>query len=310
MEGRPAVALARSAEATQPGQAGAFVLGGLLSRLPNYARFLTRDQLRELPAPSPANVLSAQSWLSSALGATHTVLKDSGDFLEVTMPSLHRLSGDATIRQRFYATAPKIITDLIDDVVVIRSPETSFKRQKLAYGMPANVRGTNKLTVSKFIMQTNSQMVWGPCTYGYLPSDMKLCYSSYNVPASTADIVTKGYQGLPGGDNFGEDTLDVSYISDVWALLIAYSWSLYYILVLLVRANTTTGLSCLRVVQVFEEEFLEELGSKDHPAVAVVYYDLISQKLLKGLLLFSKKLLDQGTASILLLLSGITCDLG
>ncbi|KAL6049457.1 Peptidase S53 domain-containing protein [Balamuthia mandrillaris] len=199
---------------------------------PSYAQFLTRDQLRELTAPSPANVLSVQSWLSSALGATHTVLKDSGDILEVTMPSLHRLSGGATIRQRFYATAPKSITDLIDDIVVIRSPETSFKRQvqcsesqltrqthfrskptvqladpntqKLAYGMPAHVRGTNN---------TNSQMVWGPCTYGYLPSDMKLFYSTYNVPASTADIVTEGYQGLPGGDNFGEATLDVSYIT-------------------------------------------------------------------------------------------------
>ncbi|KAL6065048.1 hypothetical protein QOT17_010426 [Balamuthia mandrillaris] len=111
------------------------------------------------------------------------------------------------------------ITDLIDDVVVIRSPETSFKRQvqcsesqltrqthfrskptvqladpntqKLAYGMPANVRGTNKLTVSSLCRRN---LRW-PMHLRISPSDMKLFYSTYNVPASTVDIVTKGYQG-------------------------------------------------------------------------------------------------------------------
>ena len=58
------------------------------------------------------------------------------------------------------------------------------------------------------------QLVWGPGTFGYLPSDLGAFYDAFDVAGASVDHLRPfGYAGEVGGDNFGEATLDVSYIS-------------------------------------------------------------------------------------------------
>lgn len=78
--------------------------------------------------------------------------------------------------------------------------------QRAAYGVPAALVGTSP---------KNSQLVWGPGTYGYLESDLELYYRKFNVSSSTKNVVRNGNVGVPGGDNFGEATLDVQIITGI-----------------------------------------------------------------------------------------------
>lgn len=62
---------------------------------------------------------------------------------------------------------------------------------------------------------TNVQMVWGPGTFGYSPSDLELFRKSYDVPGTPNVHYDTEHHGTPGGDNFGEGSLDTEYISGV-----------------------------------------------------------------------------------------------
>jgi len=77
--------------------------------------------------------------------------------------------------------------------------------QRAAYGIPASVVGTAK---------ANLQQIWGPGTYGFQNSDLSSYYSLMSIPASELSLLNvTDYPGVPGGDNFGEGSLDVSLIS-------------------------------------------------------------------------------------------------
>jgi len=65
-------------------------------------------------------------------------------------------------------------------------------------------RGTNP---------NNVQMVWGPGTYGVSFDDLSQFYSTFNITASTASVSIPMFKGTPGGDNWGEGSLDASYIT-------------------------------------------------------------------------------------------------
>eukprot|EP01104_Vermistella_antarctica_P007906 TRINITY_DN1958_c0_g1_i1.p1 TRINITY_DN1958_c0_g1~~TRINITY_DN1958_c0_g1_i1.p1 ORF type:complete len:639 (-),score=152.97 TRINITY_DN1958_c0_g1_i1:1584-3470(-) len=78
--------------------------------------------------------------------------------------------------------------------------------QRELYGIPASLVGTN---------ETNQQMVYGAGTYGYLESDLKSFYSKFNVDEDISLVSTVGFQGVPGGDNFYEATLDIQYITGI-----------------------------------------------------------------------------------------------
>jgi len=46
-------------------------------------------------------------------------------------------------------------------------------------------------------------MVWGPGTFGYLPSDLAQFYAEWNVSGvSVDDVSTYGFPGQVGGDNW------------------------------------------------------------------------------------------------------------
>lgn len=78
--------------------------------------------------------------------------------------------------------------------------------QKGSYGMPSSL---------KSVYGNNSQAVWGPGTFGVSSNDLYEFYSMYSVPASTSVIHRPGYPGTPGGDNWGEGTLDATYITSM-----------------------------------------------------------------------------------------------
>jgi hypothetical protein len=61
----------------------------------------------------------------------------------------------------------------------------------------------------------NTALVWGPGTYGYLTSDVSQFFSENNVNSNVNLIVTTGFPGVPGGDNFGECSLDTQYSSAI-----------------------------------------------------------------------------------------------
>ncbi len=83
--------------------------------------------------------------------------------------------------------------------------------QRAAYGIPSNETGAVGET-DRYPGQL--QLVWGPGTFGYLPTDLATFYESYDVEGASIDhLRTVGYSGQVGGDNFGEATLDVSYAS-------------------------------------------------------------------------------------------------
>jgi len=59
-----------------------------------------------------------------------------------------------------------------------------------------------------------TQMVWGPGTYGYSPADLEV-WKAENAPLLNTKKVLfdTPNHGTPGGDNFGEGTLDVQMIA-------------------------------------------------------------------------------------------------
>jgi len=78
--------------------------------------------------------------------------------------------------------------------------------QKQSYGMSASL-------VSQ--ASNNSQMVWGPGTFGVSKSDLSSFYSYWSVPSTTSQVDIPWHAGQPGGDNFGEGTLDATYITSM-----------------------------------------------------------------------------------------------
>jgi len=78
--------------------------------------------------------------------------------------------------------------------------------QRAAYGIPASQRGSNP---------KNLQVTWGTGTYGYLPSDLTSFYNQFSIDESVNLVSAGPFPGTPGGDNFVEGTLDISYITGI-----------------------------------------------------------------------------------------------
>jgi len=77
--------------------------------------------------------------------------------------------------------------------------------QKAAYGIPTDFAATNPSTL---------QMVWGPGTFGYSPSSLA-SFAQRECPGMNLDKIAFDTEnhGQPGGDNFGEGSLDISMIA-------------------------------------------------------------------------------------------------
>ena len=76
---------------------------------------------------------------------------------------------------------------------------------KAAYGIPVDLQASNDLT---------TQMVWGPGTFGYSPTDLAAFARAQAPLINTGKVhFDTANHGVPGGDNFGEGQLDVKMIS-------------------------------------------------------------------------------------------------
>lgn len=147
---------------------------------------LKADNRVRLSVREAEDVLAVKSLISLAWDSSIT---------EETDMDVEKADSRVSVGRRFASTrfAP----------LVAGSPNN----QKKSYQMPTDLVANSG--------KNNTQMVWGPGTYGYLQSDLKAYYSEFKVPAKTSDVSTYGFPGTPGGDNFGEATLDVQVISGI-----------------------------------------------------------------------------------------------
>lgn len=210
-----------------------------------------RDYIRAtLPEASAAVLLShlrpARSILArlNAANKPRLTIEQASDIQEVK--SLIHLVWDATVSAEATELDIKQEENGADTINLSRRRRRTFQStlapltsaspnaQKKSYQMPTDLVAKSG--------KNNTQMVWGTGTYvysyfikkkiqsqptdffffffesslkryGYLESDLKSFFSQFQVPGHLSDVSTYGYSGQPGGDNFGEATLDVQYIT-------------------------------------------------------------------------------------------------
>ena len=80
----------------------------------------------------------------------------------------------------------------------------SISKQKQAYGVPTDLAAQSPLT---------TQMVWGPGTFGFSMAELSR-FKDEQCPGMNLNKVHFDTQnhGTPGGDNFGEGSLDVRMV--------------------------------------------------------------------------------------------------
>lgn len=155
---------------------------------PHASRKATADAFRT------GAVLSSIAWTSSFASEVEYVM-------EVTDSSLSEIQAGVTVESGPRASR------------FVRSATGAFgwgmadpNSQKNSYGMPTDL-------VSK--ASNNSQMVWGPGTFGVAKSDLASFYSYWGLPSTTAQVDIPWFPGQEGGDNFGEGTLDATYTTSM-----------------------------------------------------------------------------------------------
>ena len=212
-----------------------------------YGQWMTSADLEEYLAASPESIAAVEAWLTSEAAAcgSSEVLRcfvvGQGDFLECTGFSSRSCANSAAARWESSPAASFAEGAFVKGLFSgqDRTEATSWdaapaasasvgsrftskagggllpvgppNAQRDAYGIPLDQTAAP-------LEGTNLQLVWGPGTFGYLPSDLATFYAEWNVTqASLDDVSSYGFPGTPGGDNFYEGTLDVTYISSLGA---------------------------------------------------------------------------------------------
>lgn len=122
----------------------------------------------------------------------------------------------------------------------------SIPNQKQAYGVPESLTATNPKT---------QVMVWGPGTFGYDRASLEQLKSS-EVPLLNLEKIvyyTKNH-GVPGGDNYGEGSLDTTMTSS------------FALNATIIVANTNTSASTEEGNGFGQAllDFVQELGAAEH----------------------------------------------
>lgn len=191
---------------------------------PTYGRYLAPEELRSMIGAETHDVRQVSDWLLRHGATAPFEVLATGDYLLCYAPASKVLG---IIRD-----APSMLPGLVDvvvradpDAVSLASdlealhtaesagratshPKSAGRKlrgpapatlggpntQRSAYGIPSGERGS---------APSNSQMVWGPGTYGFLDSDLESFYNTFSVNESTSLLHHLGFKGVPGGDNFG-----------------------------------------------------------------------------------------------------------
>ena len=175
-----------------------------------YAKHMTTDEIVHILGASKDHIAAAKSWLAEN-GASQL----SVSLLEDTV------TGKVPCSRVDALGSPPINVDFVlrrkpsgkpNDTLHSKSKEFksfgsgyTISAQKKAYGIPVDLAAQN---------ETTRQMVWGPGSFGYSPSELENLKNS-QVPLLNLEKVlfdTK-HHGTPGGDNWGEGNLDVQMIT-------------------------------------------------------------------------------------------------
>jgi len=209
---------------------------------PRYGAWLSSDELAGLLAASDDDVEAALAWVAAECGEIarweraaqddwlRVAPRDAACSARLARDGRARLArADASVEERAAAAA---VVGVVanrprrflsrgsgaargaeamreedeaegDDMPAVGAPNA----QKAAIGLPLNESGAG--------VPGNLQLVWGPGTFGYLPSDLATFDASFDVPSAAPFVSVYGYNGTPGGDNFGEGTLDTTYITSM-----------------------------------------------------------------------------------------------
>lgn len=181
-----------------------------------YLKHMSLPAIKSLIGASAEDVEAASAWLSS-LGAKTIKLNSLGDTLTAEFESMKK--GVWTEKGFPHPSARPVRLDYVlrrDPKIATESFAKEPRRprntlgsdipnQKKSYELPLDWQATNSNT---------SQMVWGPGTYGYSPAELEVWKVTAAPLLNTEKVVfdTENH-GQPGGDNFGEGTLDVHMIA-------------------------------------------------------------------------------------------------
>ena len=191
---------------------------------PRYLSFLQTSEVAALIGASSEAIETTRSWLVDKLGARSVRVSPLRDSLVarfsgaharpaalwsprgLPLQSTHPLRFDFVMRR----DAPSAERPLIQQRRLTRRSNARLRDAaigeiKAAYQLPADLQSTNAATL---------QMVWGPGTFGYSPLDLLILKESQCplLNISQVQFDTQNH-GTPGGDNWGEGSLDVSMIS-------------------------------------------------------------------------------------------------
>ena len=187
-----------------------------------YLQFKTVHELSLLMGASDSAVAETISWLSTlnGTGISVSALRDQVTATFETLPLAHTHSWSARglPLQHLQPRSVLFVTRRDARHPSMGSPEQarnsssysgfasySISEQKKAYQMPEDLATTNPATL---------QMVWGPGTFGYSPAELSR-FKAEQCPGLNLRKVhfDTPNHGTPGGDNFGEGSLDVRMIS-------------------------------------------------------------------------------------------------
>jgi hypothetical protein len=199
-----------------------------------YQQYLSRQQLRQLRAADPAEAAEVRGWLrglgcgsvrmTEARDAAHAVCPVRpqpmpGTRVEKLIDYVHVHGGastdDLSPRQQRHPTVVGTSNGQLPAVEPRSQPRAEKPaekpnfgtpvRQRQFYSLPESVHGTNN---------TNMQMVWGCGSFGVNKTELGIFYDKYCIDCDLAAVSFDTlHHGTEPGDNFGEGTLDTTYIS-------------------------------------------------------------------------------------------------
>jgi tripeptidyl-peptidase-1 len=196
---------------------------------PGHAEYLkhrTAEQVAEFIGATESEVGSVRKWLARN-GGVNIRVSELRDSVTATIPdgadtAALRLTASGLPHADTHPTAVDFVlrrdalpVDISIDSAThaklggsAKHPDASsytVQNIKAAYGIPVDLQATNDAT---------TQMVWGPGTFGYSPSQLR-AFKLEQCPLLNLDKVKfdTANHGKQGGDNFGEGTLDVHMIS-------------------------------------------------------------------------------------------------
>ena len=199
---------------------------------PRYLKHLSLDDAREIVGADAATVERVTAWFRDGLGAVAGSVRVSnlGDLVTATFVDNggNGNSGIPTrdaypvpldfLLRRDPRSAPAAAAAEPTATATAESKRRLRRRafspgggaynvaaQKKAYGIPVDLQASNA---------TGLQMVWGPGTFGFSVSGLQQ-FAQQQCPLLAVDKVKfdTANHGTPGGDNFGEGTLDTHMIS-------------------------------------------------------------------------------------------------